>query len=205
LTTLWQRFGVDAGAAPLDPATLFERRAPLVLEIGFGDGEALATMASADPMMNYLGLEVHRPGIGHLLLRAETLALTNLRVMCADAVEVLERQTPDECLDRAQIFFPDPWPKARHHKRRLIQASFVTLLVHKLKPGGELHIATDCEDYAHSILNLLNATAELVNRAEDNGFASRPGYRPSTRFEQRGRRLGHAIRDILFARRDRTE
>lgn len=204
LTTLWQRFGVDAGVALLDPAALFERRAPLVLEIGFGDGESLATMASADPMMNYLGLEVHRPGIGHLLLRAEALALTNLRVMCADAVEVLERQTPDDCLDRVQIFFPDPWPKARHHKRRLIQASFVTLLVHKLKSGGQLHIATDCEDYAHSILNLLNATSELVNRAEGNGFALRPMYRPATRFEQRGWRLGYVIRDILFTRRDRT-
>ncbi|MDG4549606.1 MAG: tRNA (guanosine(46)-N7)-methyltransferase TrmB [Candidatus Contendobacter sp.] len=205
LTTLWGRFGVDASTAPLDPATLFERRAPLVLEIGFGDGESLAAMASADPMVNYLGLEVHRPGIGHLLLRAEALALTNLRVMCVDALEVLERQIPDECLDRAQIFFPDPWPKARHQKRRLIQSYFVTLLVHKLKPGGQLHIATDCEDYAHSILNLLNATPELVNQAEGNGFAPRPVYRLLTRFEQRGWRLGHAIRDILFARRGRTE
>lgn len=205
LATLWGRFGVDASVAPLDPATLFERRAPLVLEIGFGDGESLAAMASADPMVNYLGLEVHRPGIGHLFLRAEALALTNLRVMCADAVDVLERQTPDGCLDRAQIFFPDPWPKARHHKRRLIQSYFVTLLVHKLKPGGQLHIATDCEDYAHSILDLLKATPELVNQAAGNGFAPRPVYRPLTRFEQRGWRLGYAIRDILFARRDRTD
>ncbi|MFO1423124.1 MAG: tRNA (guanine(46)-N(7))-methyltransferase TrmB [Candidatus Competibacteraceae bacterium] len=140
-----------------------------------------------------------------MLLRAEALALTNLRIMCADAVEVLERQIPDESLDRVQIFFPDPWPKARHHKRRLIQASFITLLVHKLNPGGQLHIATDCEDYAHSILQLLSATPELVNRAEGHGFALRPPHRPSTRFEQRGLRLGYAIRDILFARRERTE
>jgi len=204
LATLWGRFGVDVSIAPLDPATLFERRAPLVLEIGFGDGESLAVMASADPMVNYLGMEVHRPGIGHLLLRAEALALTNLRIMYADAVGVLERQTPDECLDRAQIFFPDPWPKARHQKRRLIQAPFVTLLVQKLKPGGQLHIATDCEDYAYSILKLLKATPELVNQAEGDGFAPRPVYRPLTRFEQRGWRLGYTIRDILFARRDRT-
>lgn len=202
LTALWQRFGVEADA-PLDSMVLFGRRAPLVLEIGFGDGEALATMASTDPMVNYLGLEVHRPGIGHLLLRAEALALTNLRVMCADAVEVLERQMPDDCLDRVQIFFPDPWPKTRHHKRRLIQPSFVTLLVHKLKSGGQLHVATDCEDYAHSILDLLNVTPGLVNQADGNGFAPRPAYRPATKFEQRGWRLGHQVRDILFARRDR--
>ena len=204
LTALWQRFGVEADA-PLDSMALFGRRAPLVLEIGFGDGEALATMASTDPMANYLGLEVHRPGIGHLLLRAEALALTNLRVMCADAVEVLEWQMPDDCLDRVQIFFPDPWPKARHHKRRLIQPSFVMLLVHKLKSGGQLHIATDCEDYAHSILDLLKVTPGLVNQADGNGFAPRPTYRPATRFEQRGQRLGHQVRDILFARYDRCE
>lgn len=204
LTALWQRFGAEADV-PLDSMALFGRRAPLVLEIGFGDGEALATMASADPMANYLGLEVHRPGIGHLLLRAEALALTNLRVMCADAVEVLERQIPDDYLDRVQIFFPDPWPKARHHKRRLIQPSFVTLLVHKLKSGGQLHIATDCEDYAHSILDLLNVTPGLVNQADGNGFAPRPTYRPATKFEQRGWRLGHRVRDILFARCDRCE
>lgn len=204
LTALWQRFGVEADA-PLDSMVLFGRRAPLVLEIGFGDGEALATIASADPMANYLGLEVHRPGIGHLLLRAEALALTNLRVMCADAVEVLEWQMPDDCLDRVQIFFPDPWPKTRHHKRRLIQPSFVTLLVHKLKSRGQLHIATDCEDYAHSILDLLNVTPGLVNQTDGNGFAPRPTYRPVTRFEQRGWRLGHQVRDILFARSDRRE
>lgn len=201
LTALWQRFGVEADA-PLDSMALFGRRAPLILEIGFGDGEALATMASADPMANYLGLEVHRPGIGHLLLRAEALALTNLRVMCADAVGVLEWQMPDDSLDRVQIFFPDPWPKARHHKRRLIQPSFVTLLVHKLKSGGQLHIATDCEDYAHSILDLLNVTPGLVNQADGNGFVPRPTYRPATKFERRGWRLGHQVRDILFARCD---
>ncbi len=205
LTALWQRFGVDAGAAPLDPIVLFGRRAPLVLEIGFGDGESLATMASADKAVNYLGMEVHRPGIGHLLLRAEALALINLRVMCADAVEVLERQMPEGCLDRVQIFFPDPWPKARHHKRRLIQTPFVTLLVRKLKSEGQLHIATDCEDYARSILNLLNATPELMNQATGNGFAPRPAYRPSTKFEQRGWRLGHQVWDILFARCDHGE
>lgn len=180
--------------------TLFGRQAPLTLEIGFGDGESLAAMANAEPAVNYLGLEVHRPGIGHLLLRAEALALTNLRIMCADAVEVLERQVPDDCLDCVQIFFPDPWPKARHHKRRLIQPPFIALLVQKIKAGGRLHIATDCEDYAHSILNLLNATPALVNQAVGNGFAPRPPSRPPTRFERRGWRLGHRSWDLLFTR-----
>lgn len=202
---LWERFGVNAGAAPLDPMVLFGRCAPLVLEIGFGDGESLVTMASADQAVNYLGLEVHRPGIGHLLLRAEALALTNLRVMCADAVEVLERQMPEGCLDRVQIFFPDPWPKARHHKRRLIQPPFITLLVHTLKAEGQLHIATDCEDYASSILDILNATPELINQAIGNGFVLRPTDRPPTKFERRGWRLGHQVWEVLFARRERRE
>lgn len=204
LTTLWQHFGVEADA-PLDSVALFGRCAPLALEIGFGDGESLAAMANANPAVNYLGLEVHRPGIGHLLLRAEALALANLRVMCADAVEVLERQIPDDYLDRVQIFFPDPWPKIRHHKRRLIQSAFVTLLVQKLKPGGQLHIATDCEDYAYSILNLLNVTPGLANQAARNGFAPRPADRLPTKFERRGWRLGYRSWDILFARRDRSE
>lgn len=204
LTVLWQQFGVET-QAPLDTMALFGRHAPLVLEIGFGDGESLAAMASAEPAVNYLGLEVHRPGIGHLLLRAEALALTNLRVMCADAVEVLERQILDGGLDRVQIFFPDPWPKTRHHKRRLIQPPFIALLVQKLKAGGRLHIATDCEDYAHSILGLLNATPALMNQAAGNGFAPRPAGRPATKFEQRGWRLGHRSWDLLFMRRGGTE
>lgn len=202
--TLWQRFGFDADTTPLDPVTLFGRRAPLVLEIGFGDGESLVAMASADKEVNYLGVEVYRPGIGHLLLRAEALALANLRVMCADVVEVLERQMPDGCLDRVQIFFPDPWPKARHHKRRLVQAQRIALLVRKIKPHGQLHVATDCEDYAGAMLDLFNTTPGLVNTADGGGFAPRPAWRPLTKFEQRGQRLGHAIRDLVFIRRNQA-
>jgi tRNA (guanine-N7-)-methyltransferase len=200
LQSLWHRFGVEAGVAPLDPVALFGRRAPLVLEIGFGDGESLTTMASTDRSVDYLGVEVHRPGIGHLLLRAEALALTNLRVICADAVEVLEQNLLDRSLDRIQIFFPDPWPKARHHKRRLIQPLFATLLARKLKPGGQLHVATDCEDYARAILNMLDATPGLTNQAKGNGFMPYPAGRPPTKFEQRGWRLGHRTWDILFVR-----
>ncbi|MDS4019088.1 MAG: tRNA (guanosine(46)-N7)-methyltransferase TrmB [Candidatus Competibacter sp.] len=204
LVESWERFGVEAGIA-LNPANLFGRHAPLVLEIGFGNGESLAAMAAADPEMDYLGIEVYLPGIGHLLLRAVELGLTNLRIMCADAVEILERQLPDECLDRVQIFFPDPWPKARHRKRRLIQPSFVSLLVRKLKPAGQLHVATDCEDYARSILDVLSAASGLTNRATGDGFALRPAYRPPTKFERRGRSLGYNVWDMLFERCDCQE
>ena len=198
---LWSQFGIDAGAARLDLEQVFGRRGPLVLEIGFGDGESLAAMAFADPQTDYLGVEVHRPGIGHLLLRAAELQLENLRILCADAVEVIERQLPAACFDRIQIFFPDPWPKVRHHKRRLIQRSFIALLAHKMKLDGQLLIATDCVNYAHSILNLLNATPELRNMVNDDGFAPRPSQRLLTRFEQRGQRLGHRVWDLAFVRR----
>lgn len=201
LVECWEPFGVSADAGLLEPESLFGRRAPLVLEIGFGNGESLAAIAAAHPEWDYLGIEVHRPGVGHLLLRATELQLTNLRILCADAVEVLERQLPDECLDRMQIFFPDPWPKVRHQKRRLIQAQRAALLTRKIKPGGQLHIATDCADYACAILELFNATPDLVNAA-GGGFAPRPAWRPLTRFEQRGQRLGHVIRDLLFIRRN---
>jgi tRNA (guanine-N7-)-methyltransferase len=201
LAESWERFGVEAGIV-LNPAKLFGRRAPLILEIGFGNGESLAAMAAANPEMDHLGIEVYRPGIGHLLLRAAELGLTNLRVMHADAVEVLERQLPDECLDRVHIFFPDPWPKARHHKRRLVQPPFVSLLVRKLKPAGQLHVATDCEDYARSILHVLSTAGGLTNKATRDGFALRPASRPPTKFEQRGRGLGYDIWDMLFERCD---
>lgn len=200
LTELWNRFGIEAGPALLAPESVFGRQAPLILEIGFGDGESLTAMAQAHPEADYLGIEVHRPGVGHALLRAEALELKNLRVMCADAVEVLGKQLPDGCLNQIQIFFPDPWPKARHHKRRLIQPLFVALLVRKLKPSGRLHIATDWKDYAYPILKMLSAVHELTNAAAGGGFAPRPAYRPLTRFERRGQRLGHEVWDVIFER-----
>jgi len=197
---LWSRFGIDVHAGRLAPEQIFGRCRPLVLEIGFGDGESLAAMAAADPETDYLGIEVHRPGIGHLLLQAAQLELSNLRILCADAAEFVKRQLPDECLDRIQIFFPDPWPKNRHHKRRLIQPSFLALLASKAKSGGQLLIATDCEDYAHSILEHLNAAPEWLNTIAGNGFAPRPPQRRLTRFEQRSQRLGHVVREIAFIR-----
>ncbi|MCC6135010.1 MAG: tRNA (guanosine(46)-N7)-methyltransferase TrmB [Candidatus Contendobacter sp.] len=198
---LWGRFGINSGVAQLDLEQTFGRRQSLVLEIGFGDGESLAAMAAADPETDYLGIEVHRPGIGHLLLQAAQLGLGNLRILCADAMESVERLLPDECLDRIQIFFPDPWPKVRHHKRRLIRPSFIALLARKAKPKGQLLIATDCEDYARSILESLNAAPEWLNTATGDGFALPPPQRLPTKFEQRGQRLGHVVREMAFVRR----
>jgi tRNA (guanine-N7-)-methyltransferase len=198
LDTLWDRYGVDASPGLLDLDKLFRRRAPRILEIGFGNGESLATMAQARSDADFLGIEVHRPGVGHLLMRIESLGLSNLRVLCVDAVEVLARQLPDASLNRIQVFFPDPWPKHRHHKRRLIQPDFVALLARKLKPGAHLHLATDWEAYALHMLAVLEAAEGFVNTASK--FAERPDYRPLTKFERRGLSLGHAVWDLLFQR-----
>lgn len=198
LDTLWDRYGVDASPGLLDLDKLFRRDAPRILEIGFGNGESLATMAQARSDADFLGIEVHRPGVGHLLMRIESLGLSNLRVLCVDAVEVLARQLPDASLNRIQVFFPDPWPKHRHHKRRLIQPDFVALLARKLKPGAHLHLATDWEAYALHMLAVLEAAEGFVNTASK--FAERPDYRPLTKFERRGLNLGHAVWDLLFQR-----
>ena len=198
LDTLWDRYGVDASPGLLDLDKLFRRDAPRILEIGFGNGESLATMAQARSDADFLGVEVHRPGVGHLLMRIESLGLSNLRVLCVDAVEVLARQLPDTSLNRIQVFFPDPWPKHRHHKRRLIQPDFVALLARKLKPGAHLHLATDWEAYALHMLAVLEAAEGFVNTASK--FAERPDYRPLTKFERRGLNLGHAVWDLLFQR-----
>jgi tRNA (guanine-N7-)-methyltransferase len=199
LTELWPRFGLDPGLA-FDPLAVFGRRAPLTLEIGFGDGGNLLAMALASPEEDFLGVEVHTPGVGHLLLQLEKHGLGNVRVYCADAVEVLERCIPDASLERILVLFPDPWPKKRHHKRRLVTPEFARLAAAKLTPGGPLHAATDWEDYAHWMLEVLNKCAELENLAEEGGFSARPAYRQPTKFEQRGRRLGHAVWDLVFRR-----
>ncbi len=220
----WPRFGLDAaardGAAndaaahdtgardtaahdslrPLDLDALFGRRAPRVLEIGFGNGETLLALASAHPERDFIGIEVHEPGVGHALLRAAELDLRNLRISRDDAVEVLERQVPDTSIAEALVFFPDPWPKSRHHKRRLIQPPFAALLARKLEPGGVLRAATDWENYAEQILEVLSGCAALVNCAADGGCVPRPQSRPPTRFELRGQRLGHDVRDFAFRR-----
>ena len=181
---------------------LTARPAPVMLEIGFGNGDALAAMAAAHPQHNFLGIEVHRPGIGALLLKLEKHAIANVRVICADATQVLQQDMADGALAAVYIFFPDPWPKKRHHKRRLLQAEFIQLLDLKLRPGGRLHIATDWRDYAESVVDVLEAAPGFNNVAGPGMYSSRPEYRPETRFEHRGRRLGHGVWDLIFERCD---
>ncbi len=196
--TLMPRLGIEYSPLPLDFAQAFGRQAPLVLEIGFGMGETTARIAAAMPETNFLGLEVHAPGVGALLKLVEERQLSNVRVVRHDAVEVVQNMIAPDSLTGIHVFFPDPWPKARHHKRRLIQGTFVALLASRLVPGGYLHCATDWEEYAQHMLEVLSADPHLVNTAV--GFAAKPAYRPLTKFEARGLKLGHAVRDVLFRR-----
>jgi len=197
----WERFGVDFTGRPLDFDGIFGRPGPRVLEIGFGMGHSLAEMAAAAPDSNFLGIEVHRPGVGKLLHLVQEQGLGNVRVMCHDAVEVLRDGIGPDALDTLQVFFPDPWHKKRHHKRRLIQPPFVELAASRLRPGGRLHLATDWEHYAAQMLEVLSACPLLENTAPDTGYAPRPAQRPLTKFEQRGERLGHGVWDLVFSRR----
>jgi len=200
LDELWPRYGVEPAAAPLDLDTLFGRRARRVAEVGFGNGDNLLALAAARPEDDFLGIEVHRPGVGRLLLQLEQRALHNVRVVCRDAVEVLDRCLDGSCLDEILILFPDPWPKKRHHKRRLIQPPFVSLLAERLRSGGALRLATDWEPYAAEMLATLSAEDRLRNVAAAGGFIPRPAERSPTRFERRGERLGHQVWDLEFRR-----
>ena len=193
------RWGIPYRPAPLDLDAAFGRHAPRILEIGCGMGETTAKIAAQHPQNDYLGIEVHTPGVGSLLKEISTRELSNLRVIQHDAVEVLRDMIAPEALSGIHIFFPDPWPKKRQQKRRLIQPEFVALLATRLAPRGYLHCATDWEDYAQQMLAVLSAEPALSNLARD--FIPRPTYRPQTRFESRGLKLGHGVRDLLFLRR----
>lgn len=229
---LWPSHGVELGEELLDLDSLFGRHAPVVLEIGFGNGLSLADMAETHSDMSFFGIEVHRPGVGSCLVQAKKRGLNNLRVSSEDAVMVLNQQIPDGSLARVQIFFPDPWHKKRHHKRRLIQPKFVEALVRKLKPGGQIHVATDWENYAEHVLAVLSTNENLQNTVVDapsaeyfldsdgrlltdseqwgesssstvdslltKGSAKKPDYRPHTKYEARGIRLGHGVWDLVF-------
>jgi tRNA (guanine-N7-)-methyltransferase len=197
--TLLPRFGVAYQTVPIDLTAHFGRGAPKVLEIGFGMGETTASIAQALPDTDFLGVEVHTPGVGALLRHIEARNLANVRIVQHDAVEVVRHMIAPDSLAGIHVFFPDPWPKKRHHKRRLIQPPFVALLASRLRPGGYLHLATDWEEYALQMLSVLSAEPLLDNTAA--GFASRPTYRPPTKFEQRGLKLGHDVWDLLFRRR----
>ena len=195
---LWPKYGLEMQQGGLDFARVFARTAPTVLEIGFGMGDSLAEMAAAAPELNFIGVEVHKPGVGRLIHLAERAELKNLRIFCADALEVLATSIPNNSLSRVQLFFPDPWHKKRHHKRRIVQPSFVEQVLAKLQTSGCLHVATDWENYAEHIIALLDATPGLKNLAGVGNYAEKPDYRPSTKFERRGERLGHGVWDLLF-------
>ncbi|MGH8150143.1 MAG: tRNA (guanosine(46)-N7)-methyltransferase TrmB [Steroidobacteraceae bacterium] len=201
LEELWPRYGVDFSPQPLDLAGLFGRDAPRVVEIGFGNGSHLAALAASHPDRDYLGIEVHPPGVGHLLRLLEQQGLANVRLSADDAVQVLDVQVPPAALEEIHILFPDPWPKKRHHKRRLIQAAFAACLADRLKSGGLLKLATDWRPYADQMLEVLEACASLDNLAGRGSFTARAEDRAPTRFEQRGERLGHDIWELAFRRR----
>lgn len=195
---LMPRLGVPYAQQPVDFAQVFGRRAPVIVEVGSGMGETTTRIAAENPESDYLAIEVHAPGVGSLLRQVDEEALTNVRVVQHDAVEVLRDMIPPESLAAIHVFFPDPWPKKRHHKRRLVQPAFTALAASRLARGGRLHVATDWQEYADRILEVLSTTPGLRNAAE--GFAPRPPWRPETKFERRGRRLGHGVWDVLFTR-----
>ncbi|HTX24761.1 MAG TPA: tRNA (guanosine(46)-N7)-methyltransferase TrmB [Steroidobacteraceae bacterium] len=201
LAELWPRFGVDFIPQPLDFDALYGRRAPRVVEVGFGNGQHLAELATRHADRDYLGIEVHPPGVGRLLLALAASNLANVRVICHDAVEVFDSQIPPASLEEIQILFPDPWPKKRHHKRRLLQPRFAAALAERLQPGGLLRLATDWAPYAEHMLQVLNACAPLENAAPGGSFFVESNDRRPTHFEQRGRRLGHEVWELAFRRR----
>lgn len=200
LEQYWPVMGVEYQPEPLDLTALFGRDAPVVLEIGFGMGASLVSMAQSNPQQNFLGIEVHAPGVGACLGSAKEAGVENLRVMCHDAVEVLEKMIPDNSLSMVQLFFPDPWHKARHNKRRIVQAPFAGLVLSKLKPGGVFHMATDWEAYAEHMLSVMSGVEGYRNQSESGNYVPRPETRPLTKFEQRGQRLGHGVWDLMFER-----
>ena len=215
---LWPRFGIDYTPDTLDLERLFGRSAPHILEIGFGTGDALLAYAKLHPDHNCIGIEVHPPGVGHLLLKIQEAGLTNVRVICHDAVEVLSHCLPSSCLEEVHIFFPDPWHKKRHHKRRLIQTPFIDLLARVIATGGVVKLGTDWQDYAQQMLSMLDShtafqniahsnrektdlSSSLLHPDQESGFVARPEHRPLTRFERRGHRLGHGVWDLAYKRR----
>ena len=206
LTDLWPCYGLDFAGGPIDLDTAFAQATDRVgalrcLEIGFGAGEVIGTLAKNNPHIHYLGIEVHRSGVGRLLLHADHAALKNLRVICHDAVEVLKEAIGDESFDEILVFFPDPWHKKRHHKRRLINPEFVDLLADKMRIGGILRLATDWQEYAEQMLAVCGATQRLESLSSDGTFVVRPDFRPATRFERRGARLGHGVWDLAYVKR----
>lgn len=196
----WERYCLDP-ARKLDAAQVFGRLAPLCLEIGFGNGECLAKLAADNPDKDYIGIEVHRPGVGHLIMQLEELGLNNVRIYCHDAIEILNDTVADDALSAVHLFFPDPWPKKKHHKRRIVNAGFLNLLTATLHQGGYFHAATDWQHYAEAMLEVLAADLRFANTSLTGDYCERPSYRPLTKFERRGLRLGHGVWDLIFKKR----
>ena len=195
----WPRYGLEVdGALRLDAPALFGDNRDLILEIGFGNGDSLVQMAAAAPQAGYIGIEVHRPGVGHALLAAAAAGIDNLRLIRHDAVTILRDHVADGTLARVQIYFPDPWPKARHHKRRIVQQPFTDLIWRKLRAGGEIHCATDWAAYAEWMRDVFAGDPKWHNLGNADGYAPRPEWRPQTKFERRGERLGHGVRDLRY-------
>lgn len=198
MDTLWPVYGIEESDPLLDLNALFGNDNPVTLEIGFGNGDSLAQMAQADPERNFMGIEVHTPGVGHLLHLVGEQGLQNVRVMNTDAVEILQQRIPPASLERVQLFFPDPWHKKKHHKRRIVQPDFVKLLASCLHEGGIFHMATDWKDYAEHMLAVMQASADFTNTATELPWSPRPDYRPLTKFENRGLKLGHGVWDLIY-------
>jgi len=200
LDELWPLYGIDEDKNQLDLEILFGNDHPVIMEIGFGNGDATWQMALAHPEENYLAVEVHRPGVGHLLLKLEENGIGNVRIACEDAVELLRQRIPRDSLAGVRIYFPDPWPKKRHHKRRIIQAPFIGLLAEKMQAGGILHMATDWEQYAEYMFEVMHNSRDFENLAQGGRVCPKPEWRPATKYEKRGERLGHSVSDLVFRR-----
>jgi len=199
LDTLWDKYCLDPEGV-CDFSEVFGRHAPIILEIGFGNGESLAKTAEDNPDKDYIGIEVHKPGVGNLLAQLERKQISNVRIFYHDAIEVLEKCIPTHSLTGMHLFFPDPWHKRKHHKRRIVRPSFVKLMAQKIQPAGYFHAATDWQHYAQHMLKILAVADQFTNMSESHDYCPRPDYRPLTKFEQRGLRLGHGVWDLIFKR-----
>ncbi|MFK5950876.1 MAG: tRNA (guanosine(46)-N7)-methyltransferase TrmB [Methylococcales bacterium] len=197
IDNIWDKYCLDP-SQDYDFLQVFEKQSPLIVEIGFGNGSSLAAMAEANPDLNYLGIEVHRPGVAHLMLLLEEKNISNVKIYHHDAIEILEQKIPDHFIQGVHLFFPDPWHKRRHHKRRIVRPSFIDLLNKKLVVNGYFHTATDWEHYAKSMLKILTVSTKLYNTSKSTEYCERPDYRPLTKFEGRGLRLGHGVWDLIF-------
>jgi len=200
LNELWPHYGIEHHGTLLDFNDYFDRRADLIVEIGFGNGESTWRMAQQEPDINFIGVEVHRPGVGHLLMALDANGIDNVRIACEDAVPFFQQRIPADSLAGIRIYFPDPWPKKRHHKRRIIQPEFVSQLARSMAKGGILHLATDWQPYAEHMLEVMQSSSEFGNLSPTGDYSERPKWRPRTKYEQRGERLGHKVRDMLFER-----